>query len=80
MWRRLGLSLKRRRRYRRLWRHSTDLGLQAIVAGQPGLGFGDLAADLDVACQRVQKVVARAAARLGLGGAGERDRSDAEKK
>jgi hypothetical protein len=60
--------------------HAADLGLQTIVAGQACLGFGDLAADLDVARQRVEKVVARPATRLGVGGAGERDGRDAEKK
>ncbi len=33
-----------------------------------------------MACQRIQKIVTRAATLLGMGGAGERGRGDAEKK
>ena len=59
---------------------ATHLGLQAIVAGEALLGLGDLAADLNVTRQRVEQIVARLAALLGLACAGQRHAGDAEKK
>ena len=71
-------SLQRRRRGLRgcclsRRRHAADLGLQAVVAGKTLLGFGDFAADLDVAGERIEQIVARLAAlRVTAGGEGQR--------
>ncbi len=60
--------------------HAADLGLQAVVAGQPRLRVGDLAADLDVPGQGIEQIVARLAALLGPARARERHAGDTEKK
>jgi hypothetical protein len=52
--------------------------LQPVEAGQSLLGVGNVAADLYVARQGVEQIVARLAAGLRLGRAGERHRHGAE--